>query len=120
MESYPLSELKQCRLRRPDLDVRGWPVIDPDGGQVATVQELLVNPSAAEVQSLRLDDGVTYDVDDVRIDLDQKRIVLRPYDEIAHDVRGNPVGPVYGPRIEVICQESAAQPASPLFPGRHS
>lgn len=115
MESYPLSELKQCQLCRPELDVRGWPVIDPDAGQVATVRELLVNPSAAEVQSLRLDSGVTYDVDDVRIDLDRKQIILRPYDEIAHDVRGNPVGPVERLRIEVVCQETAGP-----FPGRHS
>jgi hypothetical protein len=118
MESYPLSELQQCQLCRPELDVRGWPVIDPGVGQVATVQELLVNPAAAEVESLRLDDGVIYDVDDVRIDFDQKQIVLRVYDDIAHDVRGNQMGPADIQRIEVICQEPVGQPASKTMPGR--
>lgn len=117
MESYPLSELPQCQLCRPELDVRGWTVIDPGVGPVGTVQELLVNPSAAEVESLRLDDGVIYDVDDVRIDPECKQVVLRPYDEIAHDVRGNQIGPADTLRIEVVCQAAAGQPA-PQAPGR--
>lgn len=57
MALVKLSELDGWEVEYPDQDIRGYPVVDPQGKALGTVQELLVNLVTEEAEAVLIEQG---------------------------------------------------------------
>jgi hypothetical protein len=67
MARAPLSQLADYQLVDKDQDIRGWPVRDESGKQLGTIRYLIMDTEREEVDTIALEDGQEFPVEDIDI-----------------------------------------------------
>ncbi|GGC96260.1 PRC-barrel domain-containing protein [Aquisalinus flavus] len=67
----PLGDLGNYKLENEDQDIRGLPLVSPDGRTLGKIEDMLVDKEDKRVAAIRLDQGLTVPVDGLEIQDDQ-------------------------------------------------
>lgn len=62
-----LEELSSWELVNDDQDIRGWPVLSPNGNDYGTVEDMLVDKEKEHVAAVRLSDNRLVATDNLEI-----------------------------------------------------
>ncbi len=92
MAREQLSNLDDWQLANERQDVRGQKLYAPDGREVGTIREMIVNTDTEYVDAIVLDDGTEIPTDDIRLDDDDGNKVFLQRD-IAPPARTAPAMP---------------------------
>ena len=60
MARVPLSQMDDWELEDKNQDLRGQPLVDQEGRELGTVEEMIVDVEAERVDALRLENGTEY------------------------------------------------------------